>query len=255
MHLGSDEPIDLGQGRTPRTPQVFADHVNRVAGYLAGSGARPMIWDDAIQQDKSILPLLPRDTVVVTFHYGVEKTYRPYIDTIANAGFDQMVSPGAANWNEIYPDLATSYTNVARFVGEAKGARGMLGMFMTVWHDDGETLYEATWPALAYAAASAWQAQPVDDASWHRTFARAFFGSDEPRYADALDRAAGDARELLRTTPSDPPDYLFWHDPFDPRLQARMRAEDERALRDGAEAVLTRAVGRAPAAARRRPRR
>ncbi len=241
MHLGSDEPIDLGQGRTPRTPQVFADHVDRVAGYLAGSGARPMIWDDAIQQDKSILGLIPRETVVVTFHYGAEKTYRPYIDPIANAGFDQMVSPGAANWNELYPDLATSYANVARFVGEAKdmrGTRGMLGMFMTVWHDDGETLYEATWPALAYAAATAWQLQPVDDASWHRTFARAFFGSDDPRYADALDRLQA-IRANLKTTPSDPPDYLFWHDPFDPRLQARFRAEDEHALRDGAEAALT----------------
>jgi len=153
VHVGSDEPIDLGRGRTPRTPQVFADHVNRVAAFLAGSGARPMIWDDAIQQDKTILPLLPKNAVIVTFHYGAEKTFRPYIDTVANAGFDQMVAPGAANWNEIYPDLATSYANVGRFVGEAKGARGMLGMFMTVWHDDGETLFEATWPAVAYAAA------------------------------------------------------------------------------------------------------
>ncbi|MDP9107386.1 MAG: beta-N-acetylhexosaminidase, partial [Candidatus Eremiobacteraeota bacterium] len=119
IHLGADEPIDLGRGRTPRTPQVFADHVKRVAGFLAGSGARPMIWDDAIQQDRSILALLPKNVVVVTFHYGVEKTYKPYIDTVENAGFDQMIAPGAANWNEIYPDLATSYANVARFAGEA----------------------------------------------------------------------------------------------------------------------------------------
>ncbi|HEY6234835.1 MAG TPA: family 20 glycosylhydrolase, partial [Candidatus Elarobacter sp.] len=103
VHVGADEPIDLGRGRTPRTPQVFADHVNRVAAFVAGSGARPMIWDDAIQQDRSILPLLPKDVVVVTFHYGVEKTYKPYIDAVANAGFDQMIAPGAANWNEIYP--------------------------------------------------------------------------------------------------------------------------------------------------------
>ena len=113
-----------------------------------------MIWDDAVQQDHAISPLLPKNVVIVTFHYGVEKTYKPYIDTVANAGFDQMVAPGAANWNEIYPDLGTAYANVGRFVGEAKDAPRMLGMFMTVWHDDGETLYEATWPAVAYAAAT-----------------------------------------------------------------------------------------------------
>jgi hypothetical protein len=237
IHLGSDEPIDLGRGRTPRTPQVFADHVKRVASFLKGSGARPMIWDDAIQQDKRILELIPKDTVVVTFHYGVETTYKPYIDTVANAGFAQMFAPGAANWNEIYPDLATSYANVARFAAEAKGARGMLGMFMTVWHDDGETLYEATWPSVAYAAASAWQAQPVDDATWHRTFARAFFGSDDRRYAADLDELRA-IRPMLRTTPSDPPNYLFWRDPFDPRVQARAQTLDLAGVRNRAETVM-----------------
>jgi len=237
VHLGADEPIDLGRGRTPRTPQAFAEHVKRVAAFLGGSGARPMIWDDAIQQDKSILSLIPKSTVVVTFHYGVEPTYKRYIDTVAAAGFDQMVAPGAANWNELYPDLATSYANVARFVGEAKGAHGMLGMFMTVWHDDGETLFEATWPAVAYAAATAWQKQPVDDATWHRTFARAFFGSDDARYAVDLDDLRA-LRPLLRTAPADPPNYLFWRDPFDPRLQARAQTLDLISVRERAETVM-----------------
>jgi hexosaminidase len=240
VHLGADEPIDLGRGRTPRTPQVFADHVKHVASFLPWF-TRPMIWDDAIQQDHAILPLLPKSVVIVTFHYGAEKTFKPYIDTVANAGFDQMVAPGAANWNEIYPDLATSYANVGRFVGEAKAVTGpsrMLGMFMTVWHDDGETLYEATWPAVAYAAASAWQVKPVDDAAWHRTFARAFFGSDDVRYANDLDALAA-IRPLIRTTPSDPPDYLFWRDPFDPRVQARAKAIDLAGVRARAEGVMT----------------
>ena len=237
VHLGADEPLDLGRGRTARTAQAFADHVRRVASFLGGSDARPMIWDDAIQQDPTILRLIPRETVIVTFHYGLEKTYKPYIEVVENAGFDQMFSPGAANWNELYPDLATAYANVARFGGEAKGARGMLGMFMTVWHDDGETLFEATWPAVAYAAATAWQATPVDDARWHRTFARAFFGSDDAAYASDLDTLQA-IRPLLRTTPSDPPSYLFWHDPFDPALQQRVQSLDLAGVRTRAETVL-----------------
>jgi hexosaminidase len=244
FHLGADEPIDLGRGRTPRTAQVFADHVKHVASFLP-SDVRPMIWDDAIQQDRSILGLIPKNTVVVTFHYGVEPTYKPYIDAVANAGFDQMVAPGAANWNEIYPDLVTSYMNIARFVGEAKGTPRMLGMFMTVWHDDGETLYEATWPAVAYAAATAWQAKPVNDGPWHETFARAFFGSDDRGYADDLDTLRI-IRAELRTTPSDPPDYLFWRDPFDPRLQARAKTIDLAAVRGLAETVMVHLAGAHP---------
>ena len=236
FHLGADEPIDLGRGRTARTAQTFAAHVNRVAAMLP-RGVRPMIWDDAIQQDPAILPLIPRDTVVVAFHYGVEKTYRPYLDPIAAAGLADMVAPGAANWNEIYPDLATSYANVARFVADGRAVRGNLGMFMTVWHDDGESLYEATWPALAYAAASAWQQHPVEDAAWHRTFSAAFFGSADPRLADALDRLR-DVRAQLRGSPSDPPDYLFWHDPFAPDLAGRFSDATLAAVRTSAEVAL-----------------
>ena len=238
VHLGADEPVDLGRGRTPRTPQVFADHVARAASFLAGSGARPMIWDDALQQDPRILALLPKNTVIVTWHYGDEASFRRYIDPIADAGFEQLVAPGASNWTEIYPDLTTAYANVARLVADGKAAHGVLGMFMTDWHDDGETLYEATWPALAYAAATAWQTTPVDDATWQATFARAFFGTDDPRYARDLD-ALRAMRDLLRTKPSDPVDYVFWHDPFDPRLQARAGKLDLAALRDRAESVLT----------------
>jgi hypothetical protein len=257
FHLGADEPIDLGRGRTPRTPQTFATHVTRVASFLP-HGVRPMIWDDAIQQDPTILSLIPPDTVVVAFHYGAEASYRQYLDPIAAAGFSNMIAPGAANWNEIYPDLTTAYANVARFAADGRAVHGTLGMFMTVWHDDGESLYEATWPALAYAAASAWQTQPVVNAGWHRRFAAAFFGTTDARYADALDRLRT-LREFLRPPgsrmpdpghsmdtftplgykePSDPPDYLFWHDPFAPELAERFTDRSLSELRSSAEAVL-----------------
>ena len=237
FHLGADEPLDLGRGRTPRTAQVFADHVRRVAAIVSGPHTRPMIWDDAVQQDPSILPLLPKTTVIVSFHYGAEKSFAKYIARVAAAGFDQMVSPGANNWNEIYDDLGTAYANEAQFLADGKAAH-VLGMFETVWHDDGETLFEATWAPVAFAAASAWQTRPVDRATWHATFAHAFFGTDDPRYGADLD-ALQAIREKLRTPPaSDPPDYLFWSNPFNPSVQARAKALDLAGLRVLAEGVM-----------------
>lgn len=246
--LGADEPIDLGRGRTPRSGETFARHVRTVAATVMRAGVRPMIWDDAIQADPSLLGLLPAQTVVLTFHYGAEPSFARYIATVDRAGFDQLVSPGANNWNEIYPDLDTAYANVAQFLADAKAARSphVLGMFMTVWHDDGESLYEATWAPLAFAAASAWQQLPVGRAGWHRTFARAFFGSDDPRYAADLD-ALATIRTALRTEPeSDPSHYLFWADPFDARVAARTSRFDLAAIRRGAERVLTHTSAAAP---------
>ncbi len=238
FHIGSDEPLDLGRGRTPRTAQVFAAHVTRLAAVVAQTGARPMIWDDAIQADPTILSLIPKGTVVVTFHYGAEASFVKYIAPVAAAGFDQMVSPGANDWNEVYADLDTAYANAAQFVADGKAAH-VLGMFDTVWHDDGESLFEATWAPVAFAAASAWQTAPVDRARWHATFARAFFGSDDAGFGADLDALAA-MRDALHTKPeSDPPNYLFWSDPFDPRLQGRLDPGAVALIRNRAEDVLT----------------
>jgi len=153
FHIGADEPVDLGRGRSQAAvardgnAAVFAAHVNRLAPILAASGARPMIWDDALQREPQILAQLPRSTVVVTFHYGAERSFAGYIKKIADAGFEQMISPGANNWNEIYPDLDVAFANESRFIADGKAAH-VLGMFETVWHDDGESLFEASWEPL-----------------------------------------------------------------------------------------------------------
>ena len=249
IHIGADEPIDLGRGQSGAAvasrgiAAVFASHVNRVAAIVRPFGARPMIWDDAVQKDPSILQLIPKDTVIVDFHYGDEKTFARYIERVAQGGFAQMVAPGAWNWNEIYPLIDASFDNVARFVADGRRAH-VLGMFMTVWHDDGQSLYEATWYPLAFAAASAWQDGDVDRAHFGRAFGWAFFGSTSPRWARSLARieAIGDA---LR--PIDPSDYLFWADPFDARIGDRVRtAVDLSKVRLDAEAILTDLHGQTP---------
>ena len=245
IHLGADEPIDLGRGRTKEliekegVARVFADHVNRVSAIVRPFGARAMIWDDAVQKDPSILGMIPKDTVIVDFHYGAETSFAAYLAPVAAAGFEQMVSPGANNWNELYPDIDTATANIGRFVADGQAAH-VLGMFMTVWHDDGESLYEATWYPLAFAAASAWQVAPADATTFPRAFGQAFFGSADPRFGRAVERLRAIGRRLRVGPDPDPSDYLFWSDPFDARIGNRIREHvDLAALRLDAEAILT----------------
>ncbi len=247
FHIGSDEPLDLGRGKSATavsrdgTPAVFAAHVRRVESLLGTRAGRPMIWDDAVQRDAAILGLIPRSTVIVDFHYGVERSYRGYIDRVAGAGFEQMVSPGANNWNEFYPLLDVSSKNIAGFVADGKAAN-VLGMFMTVWHDDGQSLYEATWYPLAYAAANAWQAGTVDRPAFDAAFAGAFFGAAD---ASANARIVADVssiafvqQQLASGEDRDSSDYLMWSDPFDARLQGRLSDAALAAIRLRAEAVI-----------------
>jgi hexosaminidase len=236
FHIGSDETSTLGEGTSTAyvnanggRSAVYAQHINEMNALIAPSGARVMLWDDGIESDPSIMKLLPRTAVIVNWHYDAEKSFEPYIRTVASGGFQQMVAPGANNWSRIFPDLDTALPNERRFIDEGKSVH-VLGLFQTVWHDDGESLFEATWYPVLYAAADAWSTSDgfADD------FPSAFFGVNDSRYAaDALLLGSLDSKL------SETGDTLSWADPFAPAVAARMQKVDLRQFRLDAERVAT----------------
>jgi hypothetical protein len=118
-------------------------------------------------------------------------------------------------------------------------------MFMTVWHDDGESLYEATWYPIAFAAASAWQRSDVDRSRFPAAFAAEFFGTQDPRYARSLERLR--SIDVNLGADDDPSNYLFWADPFDAKIGDRIRSSvDVTKLRLDAEAILSDLGGATP---------
>ncbi|MBV8067845.1 MAG: family 20 glycosylhydrolase, partial [Candidatus Eremiobacteraeota bacterium] len=243
FHIGSDETATLGLGQTKGyvaqrgRSQAYADHIVAMNRLIAPSGARIMLWDDGIESDPGIMKLIPRSAVVVNWHYGDETTFLPYIETIARGGFDQMVAPGARNWNEIFPNIAAAIENERRFITQGKSAR-VLGLFQTVWHDDGETLYEGTWYPVLYAGAQAWQADDLTPAEFSKAFPSAFFGVDDPSYSSDVGRLA----DVLRLLEPDGYSYgqtdaLFWADPFYPAAARQVSPTALQAARLGAETV------------------
>jgi hypothetical protein len=243
FHFGSDEPSDLGRGQSKDLVAsegegpVFARHVAGTANFIiAHHGGRPLIWDDALAKHPELFAQLPKQLVFVNWHYGSEPTYQPYIDRIARGGFDQFVAPGALNWNEIYPDLNAALPNIDRFVSEGKASH-VLGLFQTVWHDDGETLFEATWYPVAFAAASAWESGSVDRQRFASDFPWAFFGTNDVGYASDI-AALARCGTLVHPNPREYGDYLFWSDPFDPDLANVPDVLDLPALRLSAESAM-----------------
>ncbi|MDQ2992596.1 MAG: beta-N-acetylhexosaminidase [Candidatus Eremiobacteraeota bacterium] len=243
FHIGSDETSTLGLGRTADyvvargKSQAYADHIVAMAKLIAPSGARPMLWDDGIENDPGIMKLIPRNSVIVNWHYGAQKTFQPQIDLIAKGGFDQMVSPGANNWNEIFPDLAVALRNENLFITQGKVSH-VLGLFQTVWHDDGESLFEATWYPVLYSAASSWEAGAVEPTRFQTDFPHAFFGVDDARYGSDV-AVLSDALTKLEAPGKgyDSTDYLMWADPFVASIAARMASVDLHAVRLESERV------------------
>jgi hexosaminidase len=243
FHIGSDETATLGLGQTAAfvaqrgRSQAYADHIVAMNRLIAPSGSRIMLWDDGIENDPNIMNLIPKSAVVVNWHYGDEPTFEPYIQTIARGGFEQMVAPGASNWNEIFPNIARALDNERAFINEGKTARA-LGLFQTVWHDDGETLYEATWFPVVYAAAAAWQKNDVMQYVVGDAFTSAFFGASGDYYRDDV-LELGQILHLLEPTSSSSmqTDALFWADPFDAAAAGQVSRVGLQAIRARAEGV------------------
>lgn len=238
FHIGSDETSTLGAGATTAyvaahggRSAVYAQHVSEMARLVAP--ARVMLWDDGVQADPSILTHISKNAVIVNWHYGAQQPFAEYIETIAKAGFDQMIAPGANNWNQIFPDVTTALLNERHFINAGKSAH-VLGLFQTVWHDDGESLFEATWYPVLYAASAAWESGDVDPARFREDFPSAFFGTNDSRYGEDVQRLADALTTIGGST-----DARFWGDPFDPWWSSRMANVDVAKLRLGAEAVQT----------------
>lgn len=251
FHIGSDETSTLGKGQSAQLvaqrglTQVYAQHIRDMNEVIKPSGARIMLWDDGIENDPRIMQLIPRSAVVVNWHYGAEKTFMPYISLLAKGGFDQMISPGDSNWNQIYPDIRTALRNERTFIDEGKSAH-VLGLFQTVWHDDGESLFEATWYPVLYAAVSAWERGSVDPARYQADFPHAFFGVDDARYGQDI-RNLADIQTRMADAYDYSSDYLMWADPFDPRAAKHMAGIDSvRRVRLDAESVEEHLLANAP---------
>jgi hypothetical protein len=243
FHIGSDEPSDLGRGASAALVAaqgegaVYARHVLDTAAFVAAHGPRPLLWDDAVSAHPELFAQLPKSLVFVNWHYRQEKTFVPYIERIRQAGFEQLVAPGADNWNQFYPDLDVALGNIARFTTEGKNAH-VLGLFQTVWHDDGETLFEATWAPVLYAAASAWESGTVDRARFLADFPGAFFGSGDAGFASDLEDIAAAQAPLREAAGYGGSDALFWADPFAPGAAGALSGDALATLRLKAEAAL-----------------
>jgi hypothetical protein len=93
---------------------------------------------------------------------------------------------------------------------------------VTVWNDDGETLFAPNWWSIVYGAANAWEQNKTDVAIFDRKFDWVFYRNTDHRFTEALKRLSS-VNELLHRQgtiyvySSDfggTNDSLFWRDPF-----------------------------------------
>lgn len=198
FHIGGDESWDVGKGTAKErvaevgVGRVHAEFFSALADHVRlRHGRRTLLYADMLLRHPEALEYLPKDAILVDWHYSVADDY-PSVRKLMDYGFrDVFVSPGLWSWANFYPNYKLGFDNVSAFtlVGKREGSTGSI---TSSWGDSGaENLRENNWPGYAFSAAAEWEPAAAPEArEFLRRFVAIHHGLDSPELAAAI-RAVG----------------------------------------------------------------
>ncbi|HEY4104389.1 MAG TPA: beta-N-acetylhexosaminidase, partial [Polyangiaceae bacterium] len=178
IHIGMDEPWDLGRGTCFRVNtkidprELYLDHLKVVAALCAERKLEPIIWGDLVLGQHTYngdLPMTPaqwrRIPKNITLDYWQyfsedEARYRSDIRRFKQFDFDPIVSPALWNWDRFWGLREKAKRTFVPMLRVAK-AEGVRRVLMTMWGDDGqEAPYRSNFPGLALYAEHCFRSKP-----------------------------------------------------------------------------------------------
>ncbi len=220
FHIGADETFELGTGRTRQLAEqeglgkVYLDHLQKVQALMAPYHKRLMFWGDIARKYPDLLSTLPRDMIAIPWDYAPRANFDSYLQVFKNAGLDTFVSPGANNWNQIWPNFDAAFVNIRNFVRDGQKF-GSIGMLNTTWDDDGEALFGMTWPAIVLGGACSWQPGQCDVQRFLDDYDWAFYRNPQDHtFRDIIANLTRTHSIMQAAHLGSAGDGAFWLDPF-----------------------------------------
>lgn len=219
FHIGADETAELGTGQTKELAQkeglgsVYLNFITRINKILAPYHKQVLFWGDIAMRYPKLLRTLPRNMIALPWEYGDANNFDALLKPYKQAGVRTIVSPGANNWNRIFPDLHVAFLNIRNFVRDGQKF-GSIGMLNTMWNDDGESLMDMAWPALVYGAACSWQQGQSSRKQFWNSYDWAFYRADGHHFADAIQKLAKVNQLYGNAGMGGTNDKNFWVNPF-----------------------------------------
>ncbi len=188
FNMAADESWDVGLGANKARvaasdlATVHAEHYNRLFAILKKYNKRPMMYGDVILNNPTILDKIPRDVMIVDWHYGAADQY-PSPAVFEKAGMPFVVCPAVWNFTGPFPNYLNTFVNIRNLVrdGYRHGSRGVI---TSNWNDfGGEELRELNLLGYAWTAECAWHPLDADAESFTEAFFRDFTGAEGSAFA------------------------------------------------------------------------
>jgi len=237
FNIGCDEVWDLGKGKAREMAQrmgkgrLYLSHILRMKKILDKYDKTTMLWGDMLLHYPEIIPELPRDVVIMNWHYGSDRLegedyYRSFVEAFQKAGLEQFACTGTSSWLRLFPDLRIANRNVKCFISEAH-KYGTKGILNTNWGDDGNyNLLGYAWYGLTFSAEAGWSPEKMDESTFDGRFCRQFFGQGTEEMANVFWLLSQVNYVVDIDLPRRYPSWtflLFWDDPFRGRYSIKVK--------------------------------
>ena len=205
FHMGADESWDVGLGESKKLVDesniaiVHANHYKKVYDICKKYNKKVMMYGDILLDHPEILSLIPKDIVIVDWHYRSDENY-PSTKIIRDAGFNYLVSPSVWNFLSTFPANVNSLPNIQNIIKSGLENES-LGMINSNWGDYGaETFKEFVLYNYAWSAQCSWDYAQSDLNKFNQDYFYDYFGIDDARLTN------------IYTTLSDPLNQIIWHE-------------------------------------------
>jgi hypothetical protein len=135
---------------------VYLDFVMKLRRMIKARGFTMQFWGDIIQLHPELVPLLPKDVVVMEWGYERSHPFEERCARIRKAGIPFYVCPGTSSWNSLTGRTRNCLGNLKR-AARAGLEYGAIGFLNTDWGDNGHWQYlPFSYLGFAYGAAVSW---------------------------------------------------------------------------------------------------
>jgi len=184
INIGADESYDVGYGKSKTltkkvgSAKVHTEHYKKIFQFCKANNKKVLMYGDVILNHTDILNLIPKDVIIVDWHYGATKKYIS-TDIFKNAGFEFIVSPSVWNFRTTFPTYQIALPNIKTIIhdGLLNGSKGMIN---SNWGDYGaETFKEFVLFGYAWSAQCSWNYEDSNLSEFNNSFFADFFGIDD----------------------------------------------------------------------------
>ncbi len=189
----ADETHDLGRGRNESycrrvgRGRLYVDHLKFLAAVCARHGKRMMFWGDVVRSFPELLVEMPEDAVLLDWGYEADSEFAA-VNDVARGSRQVCVCPGTGGWNRVVNAMGTADANI-QHASRTAGEHGAAGLIVTDWGDHGHfNMPACSLPAIAHAAARAWNTAPIDGETLELAIESLLFGTGSSGRLAALRR-------------------------------------------------------------------